>query len=137
MQLPRDDPNKLFLNNGDKTFTDISQEAGVADERFARGFIYSDIDQDGDLDMLTVILRGFEADAHTKLYINQSDQSNNFIQFKLIGKESNRDAFWCESMAVCGGEKNIFKRNIRWRCQLCFSKYKYRSFWFRHNRGCG
>lgn len=87
------DPNKLFLNNGDKTFTDISDLAGIADERKARGFISSDLDQDGDLDMLTVVLDSWETDAYTKLYLNQSDDSNNFIQFKLTGIESNRDAF--------------------------------------------
>ena len=104
------DPNKLYLNNGDKTFTDISEAAGVADERLARGFVYSDIDQDGDLDLLTVILRGFESDAHSKLYINQSDQTNNFIQFKLIGKVSNRDAYGAKVWLYAGGE--IFLKEI-------------------------
>jgi len=104
------DPNKLFLNNGDKTFSDISLEAGVADERLARGFVYADVDQDGDLDMLTVVLRGFEADAHTKLYINQTDQSNNYIQFKLTGTTSNRDAFGAKLWLYAGGK--IFLREI-------------------------
>lgn len=87
------DPNKLYINNGDKTFTDISETAGIDDERLARGFISSDIDQDGDLDLLTVVLESWETDAYTKLYLNQSDQTNNYIQIKLTGVESNRDAY--------------------------------------------
>lgn len=104
------DPNKLFRNNGDKTFTDISEEAGVADERYARGFISADIDMDGDLDLLTVTLENFEPDAHTKLYINQLDNQNNFIQFKLLGKQSNRDAYGAK-LWLYAGEK-IFLKEI-------------------------
>jgi len=104
------DPNKLFLNNGDKTFTDISDLAGIADERFARGFISSDIDQDGDLDMLTVVLSDWQPDTYTKLYLNQSDKIHNFIQFKLVGVESNRDAFGAK-LWLYAGEK-VFLREI-------------------------
>ena len=44
--------NTLFRNNGDGTFTDISEEAGVALETNSRGSTMGDIDNDGDLDII-------------------------------------------------------------------------------------
>ncbi len=85
------DPNKLYLNNGDKTFTDVSDIAGVSDVRYTHGMAYSDYDEDGDLDIVTVVLD--ELDGRSKFYINETENDNNYIQFKLIGVESNRDAF--------------------------------------------
>jgi hypothetical protein len=104
------DPNKLFINNKDKTFSDISEVAGLADERSARGFAYSDIDMDGDLDLYTVVLRSWESDAYSKLYINQLDSIANFVQFKLIGKESNRDAYGAKLWLYVG--EQIYLREI-------------------------
>jgi hypothetical protein len=43
--------NKLFHNNGDGTFTDVTQKAGVADGLFGIGFAWLDYDNDGRLDL--------------------------------------------------------------------------------------
>ncbi len=86
-----DDPNKLYLNNGDKTFTDISVDAAVATGDYCRGMAYSDFDQDGDLDIFVVSLN--ELGGTSKFYVNQSDNDNHFIQFNLVGTESNRDGY--------------------------------------------
>lgn len=47
-------PDFLFRNNGDGTFTDVTREAGVADERglFGFGVAWFDMDDDGRLDLL-------------------------------------------------------------------------------------
>ena len=44
-------PSQLFRNNGDGTFTDIAKEAGVANNRYAKGVTAGDYDNDGDLDI--------------------------------------------------------------------------------------
>ena len=88
------DPNKLYLNNRDQTFTDISAEAGIEDMRMGRGMAYSDYDQDGDLDIIVAVLDGWESDSHSKFYINQNETNgNNWVQFKLKGVQCNRDAY--------------------------------------------
>ncbi|MBL4586928.1 MAG: VCBS repeat-containing protein [Flavobacteriales bacterium] len=46
---PSLDANKLYLNNGNATFTDVSTLAGVADTYMSRGFACSDYDNDGDM----------------------------------------------------------------------------------------
>lgn len=85
------DPDKLYLNNGNKTFTDVTDLAGVGDTDYVHGMAYSDYDEDGDLDVVTVVLD--ELDGYSKFYVNETVNDNNYIQFKLIGVESNRDAF--------------------------------------------
>ena len=46
-------PDFLWHNNGDGTFTDVSDEAGIRDEpdHTSRGVAWSDYDNDGDLDV--------------------------------------------------------------------------------------
>lgn len=44
--------NRLYRNNGDRTFTDVTQEAGVRDSRWAWGTSFFDYDNDGDLDLV-------------------------------------------------------------------------------------
>jgi hypothetical protein len=48
---PAGEPNKLYINNGDSTFSDVSKEAGVADANWGLGASFADTDNDGDLDL--------------------------------------------------------------------------------------
>lgn len=43
--------NKLYRNNGDWTFTDVTDEAGVGDTHHGLGVTAGDYDNDGDLDL--------------------------------------------------------------------------------------
>jgi hypothetical protein len=40
-------PDHLFKNNGNGTFTDVAQKAGVSDPRFSTGAAFLDYDNDG------------------------------------------------------------------------------------------
>jgi hypothetical protein len=44
-------PSHLYRNNGDGTFTDIAQEAGVANNDYGKGAAVGDYDNDGDPDI--------------------------------------------------------------------------------------
>ena len=48
---PAGEPNRLYLNNGNGTFADVSIKAGVADPNWGLGAAFADIDNDGDLDL--------------------------------------------------------------------------------------
>lgn len=103
-----EDPDKLFLNNGDKTFTDVSDEAGVSDTDMHRGMAYSDFDKDGDLDIFVVAIENL--DYHSKFYINETENDNHYIQLKLVGVETNRDAYGSKIWLYAGGK--TFLREI-------------------------
>ncbi len=44
-------PNTLYRNNGDGTFTDVTEEAGVGSTAYGTGATVADYDNDGDLDL--------------------------------------------------------------------------------------
>ena len=44
-------PNTLYRNNGDGTFTDVTQETGVGSTAYGTGATVGDYDNDGDLDL--------------------------------------------------------------------------------------
>ncbi len=46
------DPNVLFRNNGDRTFTEIAASVGLDDDSWGKAVVPADIDNDGDPDML-------------------------------------------------------------------------------------
>lgn len=48
------EPNKLYHNNGDGTFTDVTDKAGVGDTGLCLGTVWGDYDNDGYLDLYVV-----------------------------------------------------------------------------------
>ena len=64
--------NKLYRNNGDGTFTDVTTAAGLLDINATRGFVpsFTDLNQDGHTDVILI------ADTGTsKLYFNDGDNT--------------------------------------------------------------
>ena len=52
--------NRLYRNNGDGTFTDVTIQAGVAGSRYAVGVAVADYDNDGYQDMLITGANGYQ-----------------------------------------------------------------------------
>ncbi|HEY1241271.1 MAG TPA: CRTAC1 family protein [Bryobacteraceae bacterium] len=59
--------NHLYRNNGDGTFTDVTEQAGVAGEGFGFAAIAADFDNDGYTDLLVTSY------GHVNLYRNKGD----------------------------------------------------------------
>ena len=90
-------PDDLFLNRGDGTFDEIGSLALVGNE--SRGGSIADYDGDGDIDFVVTQQRG-----NTKLIRNDSLVANqHWIEFKLIGVTSNRDAIGALVRVTSGG----------------------------------
>ena len=79
----------LFRNNGDETFTNVSQEAGIAalPIRVGRGAAFGDYDNDGDVDIFIV-----NNHAPPTLLRNEGGNRSNWVYVKLVGASANRDA---------------------------------------------
>jgi hypothetical protein len=64
------EPDHLFHNNGDGTFTDVSEKAGVADKHRYYGFtsVFADVNNDGKVDLIVT-----DDSTPNYLYINKGD----------------------------------------------------------------
>ncbi len=72
------DPNTLYRNNGDGTFTDISIESGIAQHAgYCMGLVCSDYDRDGDTDILV----GNDTGAN---FVFQNDGTGKFEEVGLL-----------------------------------------------------
>jgi len=78
---------KLFRNVDGHTFKEISALAGVDNDRDGRGIAVSDFDNDGRLEFLQA-----NADQTPLLYHNTSAGVGHWLELKLVGTRSNRDA---------------------------------------------
>ncbi len=78
---------KMFRNMGGQAFREISSEAGVDNDMDGRGIGIGDFDNDGRLDIYEV-----NADQPALLYHNISEGAGNWVELKLTGTKSNRDA---------------------------------------------
>lgn len=108
------DPNKLYENNGDKTFTDISEAAGIDNPSRGRGLAYSDYDGDGDIDLVITVLDIAvmeDFSPQTLFYQNNAENTNNWLQVKLEGVTCNRDAYGSKVRAYVGDKILLFEIN--------------------------
>lgn len=79
--------NTVFANAGDGTFGSV-RGSGLDAERAYRGSAFADFNADGKLDIVVTALGG-----HPELFENRTETSNAWIALKLVGTDSNRDAF--------------------------------------------
>jgi hypothetical protein len=94
------EPDHLFHNNGDGTFTDVSVKAGVADLAGRYGFtsVFVDIDNDGRIDLLVA-----NDSTPNYLYQNKGDGTFKDLSF-LSGFGLNQDGRETASMGLAAGD---------------------------------
>ena len=119
------DPHHLYRNNGDGTFTDVTEEAGLIDPRGGWASLFFDYDRDGDLD-LYVTRDGWRGVAANSLYRNNGDgtftdvavpagvagQSDSFTA--TLGDFDNDgwiDIYVANGVSEAGGAPNALYRN--------------------------
>ena len=79
--------NYIFRNNGDYTFTNVTEEWGDEMPSLANGAVYADLDNDGDLDIVTNVINGYAG-----VYRNNSEKlnSNHFLKIRFEGTGLNK-----------------------------------------------
>jgi hypothetical protein len=97
-----------LLANETARFTDVSSASGpgLAISRSFRGAAFGDYDNDGDVDVYVTAL-----DEDGALLRNDTPRGDNhYLEIRLIGTESNRDAVGARVRVVAGGRAQIRER---------------------------
>lgn len=88
--------NRIFRNDGDLTFNDMSENWGFRDKDISQGMVTADLDNDGDLDL--VINRMNDEAA---LFNNIGDADR--LAIRLVGSQPNSQAIGAK-LRLIGGE---------------------------------
>ncbi|MBL8179061.1 MAG: VCBS repeat-containing protein [Bryobacterales bacterium] len=112
-QLSRLEPNRFFRNNGDGTFTDLTNIAGVARPgNKGHGVSFIDLDNDGRLEIYAQLGGHYPGDhARNALYRSRTRNGNHWLAFDLTGVRSNRNAVGAAITVKAGGQ--TFHREIK------------------------
>jgi hypothetical protein len=96
--------NSLFHNETNGKFAETSVAAGLSalPPRAARGVAFADFDNDGFVDVVVAN----NGDPPTLLR-NSGNTGNHFLNFKLVGTKSNRDALGARIRVTSGGISQI------------------------------
>lgn len=96
--------NFVFENNGDFRFFDQSMAWGMNKESFSNGAVYVDLDNDGDLDLVTNNINSVAS-----IFKNNSNEisSNNYIRVKLNGSF----AIGSKISITCNGKSQFIEHN--------------------------
>ena len=96
--------NTLFHNEGNSKFLETTRQAGIGAQKpnVGRGVAFADFDNDGFVDLVV----GNNGDPPLLLH-NSGNNGNHFVNFKLVGVKSNRDAMGARVRVVAGGISQI------------------------------
>ncbi|MFN0149652.1 MAG: FG-GAP-like repeat-containing protein [bacterium] len=92
------DPSRLFVSNGNGTFSEMGASLGVADTGQGRGVSCFDIERDGDLDIF--VANNSQAPI---LYRNEGGNAGRWITIKLVGLSPNTQAIGARVLVTAGG----------------------------------
>ena len=100
-------PNYLYLNNGDYTFSNITDSSGIKQNSMSNGAAYVDLDNDGDLDL---VVNNINKEAFV-LINNENQQSkpktNHSIGFILKGDSLNTNGFGAKVFVYANGSTQV------------------------------
>ncbi len=76
--------NFALKNNGDLTFSEMNEAWGISFKGFSNGSVYVDLDNDGDLEIVTNNI-----DDPVSLFENKSAEQSNFMTLRFQGTDKN------------------------------------------------
>ena len=91
-------PNYIYKNTGDDRFENKVTEWGFNHNTFSHGAAYVDLDNDGDLDIITN-----NTDEYAGIYRNNSKSAaNHYLKVKFNGAPQNKNGIGCKAYVYSG-----------------------------------
>ncbi len=99
--------NYIFKNNHDLTFSNMAGVWGINNRSFSNGSTYADLDNDGDLDLITNNIN-----ENASIYRNNSVtlSANHFLSVALKGKGLNTRGIGARVTLYCNGQKQVVEQ---------------------------
>ncbi|MEO8853645.1 MAG: VCBS repeat-containing protein [Ginsengibacter sp.] len=99
--------NYMFKNNGNLTFTDVSKSWGFTFPSNSNGAVYADLDNDGDLDLVTN-----NVNQPAFIFENLSDiqLKNNYLEVALKGESLNTEGIGAKITIYCKGMQQYLEQ---------------------------
>ena len=101
--------NYAFRNNGNLTFTNVSNQWGITNPTFSNGAVYVDLDNDGDMDMVVNNI-----DDEASVYKNNAmntEKHPHYLSVQLIGDSLNRNGLGAFVELHYKGEKQVYEQS--------------------------
>lgn len=76
--------NFIYKNNGGLSFEQVNKKWGIEYKGFSNGVTYADLDNDGDLEIITNNI-----DDYASVFENTSSKTNNYLKIKFKGSTKN------------------------------------------------
>jgi hypothetical protein len=93
---------RVWINDGFGQFKEVSQPVGAKDRYDGRSIVLADLNNNGALDAVVANQRG-----PLLLYKNTVSAGNNWIEFQLEGRESNRSAIGAQVHLFWNGQQQL------------------------------
>ncbi|MBT3478245.1 MAG: CRTAC1 family protein [Candidatus Marinimicrobia bacterium] len=103
-------PNRMFLNNKGKSFDDVTFHGRFGHLQKGHGVSFADFDQDGDLDVHTVMGGAYEGSVYQNvLFQNPGGWNNNWVGLSLKGMQTNKLALGARIEVVLETGTSIYR----------------------------
>ncbi len=96
-------PKFAFKNEGDLRFSDVSKAWGITTPAFTNGAAYADLDNDGDLDLITNNIDD-QAFVFKNTLNDAAKEKPNYLRIQLIGEKNNPNAIGAKVTAYFDGK---------------------------------
>ncbi len=94
--------NFIYKNNGDLNFKQANKDWGITFKGFSNGVAYADLDNDGDLEIITNNI-----DDYASVFENKSSETNNYLSIQFEGTEKNSFGLGNRVFVTSNGETQM------------------------------